>query len=128
MNIPEYFHNHELACPCCALQKVRRSTLTKLYTLRLLFQIPMILNSACRCPAHNDLVGGSPHSSHLITPTQFCQGFDIRVNDPSYRYHLIRCAMQVKFTHIIIHSTYVHIDDLLTKTQSQSMLLTPGEV
>ena len=110
MNINEYFKDKELACPCCGALSVHRDALERLYITRMLIDIPLIINSACRCPSHNDMVKGSKSSLHIVTDSRQCRAFDIRCYSYQFRHDLVRCLFHAGFTRVIIHPNFVHAD------------------
>ncbi len=59
------FSPHELACKCCGDLIINKEALWALQYLRQLWKRPMIINSAYRCPKHNQRVGGAVASYHL---------------------------------------------------------------
>ena len=63
----EHFSYHEFRCRCGACEWVPPSDLLvcNLETLRVLVGCPIYVNSACRCPDHNQAVGGATYSRHL---------------------------------------------------------------
>ena len=59
------FERKEFACGCgCGFATVDVDLLKVLEELRLFFNKPVTINSACRCQNHNHAVGGSPKSKH----------------------------------------------------------------
>jgi len=105
MKLPEYFTDKEICCPCCGLHPCTRSV-HRLYQVRLAIGVVKV-NSGRRCIRHNDEVGGVMASSHLSG-----RAFDVHVPNATYRYKLVEAAIASGFTRIIIHDTFVHIDDL----------------
>lgn len=74
-----HFSRSEMACPCCGICNVEPSLLTALEALRGLLNRPVVITSACRCPAHNEAVGGVPGSQHVTTDAKPCLAADIHV-------------------------------------------------
>ena len=62
-----YFTDKELACPHCGKVDMDSEFMTRANQARHYAGIPFIVNSAYRCPEHNEseAVGGSPTSSHV---------------------------------------------------------------
>jgi len=77
---------------------------------RHLANTPFIINSGVRCPAHNKRVGGLPSSSH-----QLGLAVDIKANDSESRFKIMQGLIQVGFTRIGIHKTFIHVDIDRTK-------------
>lgn len=67
MNFPPHFTRRELECRCgCGYCAPTDELLTLAEKVRhVLGDVPMVVNSCCRCAAHNRKVGGSPTSKHL---------------------------------------------------------------
>lgn len=64
---PPHFTRRELECHCgCGLCNPTDELLSLAEKVRhVLADVPMVVNSCCRCKAHNTRVGGSPTSKHL---------------------------------------------------------------
>lgn len=64
--ISENFTRVEFECSCgCGFDTVDSELLRLLENIRAHFDKPVLVNSACRCVAHNTAVGGGQHSQHL---------------------------------------------------------------
>lgn len=59
-----YFDDHELACPHCGVIALDIRMAASLPALRCEWGSGLVLNSCCRCLAHNEEVGGHPRSLH----------------------------------------------------------------
>lgn len=60
------FSRAEMQCKCgCGLAQFAPGFLTALQRLRDTMGVPLPVNSACRCAAHNARVGGHPRSLHV---------------------------------------------------------------
>ena len=65
--LSEHFQRHEFACKCgCGFNDVDPALIVVLENIREVFNSPVIINSACRCPSHNARVGGSVNSQHPL--------------------------------------------------------------
>ena len=65
MKISEHFSREEFACKCgCGFATVDVDLLELLELIRVRFNKPVTINSACRCEIHNTAVGGSYGSKH----------------------------------------------------------------
>ena len=65
--ISEHFKRSEFTCGCgCGLDTVDTGLIYLLELVRARFAVPVTVNSGCRCLGHNDRVGGSAKSQHLI--------------------------------------------------------------
>lgn len=66
-DIAKHFDRSEFACQCgCGLDTVDSELLDLLQHIRASFDVPVTINSGCRCEEHNAAVGGSENSQHLI--------------------------------------------------------------
>lgn len=106
------FTDHEMRCPCCKLVNPDEKALDKLQALRDEFGMRMDVNSACRCPMHNEKVGGSRTSKHIATPHHASLAFDIDFTGRSgdVRYRFIQLAMKHGFNGIGLYNSFIHID------------------
>lgn len=65
MKISQNFSREEFACKCnCGFATVDVDLLELLELIRVRFNKPVTINSACRCELHNTAVGGSYGSKH----------------------------------------------------------------
>jgi hypothetical protein len=74
--------------------------LEHLHGLRLAFDRPMSLNSACRCKRHNGAVGGNAKSLHIGDESQHpgqlgTLAVDVKVTDGEYRGALFALAWRL---------------------------------
>ena len=60
-----YFTKDELKCSHCGEFEIDEDFLRRANQARHYAGIPFHVNSAYRCPEHNEAVGGSPTSSHV---------------------------------------------------------------
>lgn len=107
MKIPEYFKDREICCPCCG-KVPDKTAVYKLYCLRLLLDVPIIVTSGARCEKYNKKIGGSKNSYHIAG-----HAFDIKTkNQNADEYNIIKIAQQVGFTGIgINNNNFIHIDN-----------------
>jgi uncharacterized protein YcbK (DUF882 family) len=62
----KYFKDSEFACKCgCGFCKPDGKLLETLDVIREALGRPVVVTSGCRCPKHNENVGGEPNSNHL---------------------------------------------------------------
>ena len=67
MRISRWFKRSEFACRCgCGFNTVDTELLDVLEDLRVYFNQPVSINSACRCETHNKNVGGVKDSKHRL--------------------------------------------------------------
>ena len=61
------FSRHEFECSCgCGFDTVDTDLLTTVEIIRDHFQARVRINSGCRCRLHNEAVGGSVNSQHIV--------------------------------------------------------------
>lgn len=66
-DISNNFSRKEFECQCgCGYDTVDTELLEMLEEIRMYFDKPVIITSACRCAAHNQAIGGSQKSQHLF--------------------------------------------------------------
>ncbi len=59
------FSRKEFACKCgCGFDGISLELVAVLQELREHFDLPIVINSACRCEKHNERVGGAKGSKH----------------------------------------------------------------
>jgi uncharacterized protein YcbK (DUF882 family) len=63
--ITEHFEYEEFECPCCNRQWINLDLVHRLERLRLATGRGIWVTSGCRCPDHNQVIGGSRNSYHL---------------------------------------------------------------
>jgi len=67
MKVSDHFYRDEFACECnCGFAAVDIELLMLLEQLRTYYRRPVVINSACRCDAHNKAVGGADGSKHRL--------------------------------------------------------------
>lgn len=84
-----------------------------LTALRIALNAPIIATSVCRCPIHNNNVGGASKSFHL-TESAFAEvkgtaAIDIKYSTIEYRNKLARLAWRMGFR-IGYHKSFLHLD------------------
>jgi len=86
---------------------IKEDALKTLQELRDAFDAPLKINSAFRCPKHNEEVGGKPSSQHLEGTA-----FDIstRGMDLETKLSLQEIAEEVGFTGFGYYNTFLHVD------------------
>jgi uncharacterized protein YcbK (DUF882 family) len=93
-------------------QHMNLDFVTKLDRLRDAVGVPLLITSGFRTPEHNKKVGGVDSSAHELG-----RAADIAAFSGSHRYAIISAAMKLGFRRIGVGSTFVHIDDDITKPQ-----------
>ena len=128
-----YFSKEEFQCPCgCGEYAMDPLVITKLEVARQLLGRAITLASAVRCLVHNESVGGSPTSSHLVMlrqdKRQAC-AVDISVDDGNDCFDIISVLLRVGFTRIGVRSKgdrrFIHAD--LDTSKNQMVMWTYNE-
>ena len=107
-NISEHFTAEERRCKC---GKCDGAVIENLELIRLLESVrhqvgnAIVINSWCRCPAHNEAEGGKPDSAHLSG-----KAVDISCDNGVYRWKLVDILKSVGFQRIGIAKSFVHAD------------------
>ena len=66
-SLSKYFKREEFACECgCGFDTVDAETIGVLDQVREHFDSPVVINSGCRCAAHNKYIGGAKKSQHVF--------------------------------------------------------------
>lgn len=114
MKISEHFNREEFACSCgCQFKAVDKQLLDILEDLRGFFKQPITINSACRCEAHNEAIGGSKNSQHIKG-----MACDVVVkNTPSYEvYNYLNNSYRAQLG-LGQYDSFTHLDVRTTKTR-----------
>lgn len=109
--VSKNFSRNELACKkglcphCGGLMHCEEFAIERLQALRDALGVPLTINSAFRCPAHNAEVGGKPDSQHLAGIA-----FDVALSEEVSRRTLIAQAKLLGFHGIGQYDSFVHLD------------------
>lgn len=109
----EYFTDNELACNHCGMLRLAEGFREKLNSLREYVGHSMRINSACRCPEHNQLVGGKLDSFHLTSHIWGCCAVDVNITgwDSKKRWAFIYAAMQRGWSiGVNFQKNFIHLD------------------
>lgn len=113
----EHFSESELACRCgCGVNGVVQELLDALEAFRSLVGVPVTINCAYRCAAHNAKIGGAPKSQHVPG-----RAADVKVRGKTAR-DLYDLAIQVPAIHglgVDDHRQYLHLDVRKMETLAQ---------
>ena len=102
----KYFQPSEFDCKCgCGKNNIDPGLVAMLDEARGIAGFPFVINSGCRCDAHNAAVGGSVTSSHLVG-----LAVDIKCLNSHTRYKLIAALETAGFTRFGIAKTFIHTD------------------
>lgn len=113
-----HFSESELACKSTGTIKIDPRFAEALPKLREAYGKPMVLNSACRTPAHNIKIGGYKNSLHLTEnqkwPTFGTMACDVKWRDwsPVDQECFARLALKMGWR-VRLHNGFCHIDRLL---------------
>ena len=105
--MPLHFQRQEFACQCgCGFDVVDYELLRVLERVREHFDAPVVVTSGARCAAHNQSVGGSDRSQHLLG-----KAADIQVKgiDPKIVYQFLDRFAPTRYG-LGEYKTWVHID------------------
>ncbi len=107
----DFFPDHELECHCgCGQQRMDRIFMFRLVGLRRELEMPMVLTSAYRCPAHDKAEGGKgEHPAGLAV--------DVAVRSSRFRYHLLRLAYEFNIPRIGEATSFIHLGADPTRDQ-----------
>ena len=128
MNLTEHFTLEELIAtshrnidntpPPETVDKLR-ATARGLEHVRLVLGVPVLINSGYRCPALNDLVGGSANSQHM-------RGEAADFVAPAYGLPIAVCraieAADIRFDQLIWEGSWTHISFVEDRKPRRSVL------
>ena len=115
------FSSIEISCKCgCGRARITPDLINKLQAMRTIAGMPVTINSAVRCKAHNKAVGGSETSSHLHG-----EAADIKVENDAQRGVMIPAAIKAGFDRIgISKKGFIHVDVTKEKNAPRIWLYT----
>jgi len=103
----KYFKRAEFSCKCgCGFEVADHELLELLSVVRVRFNAPVIINSACRCAKHNNAVGGASSSKHLLG---IAADISVKGVSPSEVYGFIDSAYPDSYG-IGKYDTFTHVD------------------
>jgi hypothetical protein len=110
--LPTDYFPEGFACKCgCGLDKFDPAMKKLLNTARYMFGRPIVLNSACRCEAHNQAVGGARKSAHLVGPDGFCHAVDIKCISDITRGELQEILLHLGIRRFEASGLHLHADN-----------------
>lgn len=107
----EHFRKAEFACKCgCGYDDVDPKLVNMLEVIRDFINVPIAINSGCRCEAHNKKSNGVPNSQHVLGTAA-----DIRTElKPKVLFQKIKdlySAYKIKdLGYCQLYPTFVHVD------------------
>jgi uncharacterized protein YcbK (DUF882 family) len=107
-NLSTNFSRQEFSCGCgCGFANPDPALVTGLQLLRDAVKRPVIIQSGCRCAAHNTKVGGAKRSMHVLG-----KAADIRVEGVSAvkLYQLTKRIPQFRGFGVDVQRGFVHVD------------------
>lgn len=113
-NNKTYFTEAELKCKGSGKLILADGFADMLLELRLKYNKPMIITSACRSEEHNKKVGGAANSFHICDNGIGCLAIDVSCHDGRSRLELVRLGIALGWS-IGVHKSFIHLDqrDLL---------------
>jgi len=103
----QHFTIKEFECKCgCGFDYVQIELLQVLEQIRHKFNLPVIVNSACRCRYHNEAVGGKTHSYHLMG---MAADIHIKGVPPQWLYDIID-DLYPDSLGLLCYENFVHVD------------------
>ena len=111
----KYFTEKEFnrCTPSCSMNDMDAGFIELLDELREKAGIPLVLNCAYRSKEYDKSKGRSGNSAHVRG-----KAVDIRCNDSTNRYKILKAAFELGITRIGIGNGFVHIDNDKTLTQN----------
>lgn len=101
-----HFKESEFSCKCgCGQNKIQAELVYLLQDMRDDLNLPMVINSGYRCPAHNKAVGGVANGAHV-------QGLaaDIACKDGHSRLRILHWLMLQRIQRVGIYKNFIHVD------------------
>ena len=128
--LSEHFYRDEFSCPCnCGFDTVDAELIRVLETTHSYFsdryqtKARIIINSGCRCQAHNSSIGGAARSVHMLGKAAdivievYLSGGWVIVHADDVSFYLNRTYTEsygigryYKFTHLDVRSKYARWD------------------
>jgi hypothetical protein len=114
------YSHREVQCKCgCGISNMHSSTMWKFQKARDYAGRPIYGNSWCRCPDHNEKVGGKPDSSHIVTEEKPARAGDVTFVNPKKPrpmtggelYLLQKALQEAGFRRLGISEWFIHADD-----------------
>lgn len=112
--ITKHFSHNELQCPSTKMVVMQSGFMRRVEELRVMYDRPMIINSACRSSWHNKIVRGHPNSLHIYDEPKHdgingCCALDVSMKDNKDMGDFIALAWSLGFS-VGAKKNMVHID------------------
>ena len=115
--LSDNFYRDEFACKCgCGRAAINLYLVECLQRVRDIVDVPIIINSGYRCPAHNKAIKGSQQSRHMLGLAA-----DIRAHSEYYPDEIAtvieKYILEITdgFIGLGVYETFVHFDVLRAK-------------
>lgn len=111
----KYFNINEFDSPDLPNSGINMDNdfLQMLDSSREISNIPYLINSGYRTNRHNQNVGGSPNSSHLVG-----KAVDIHCSNSHDRFLILKGLRESGFNRIGIYQNFIHVDNDSSKVQN----------
>ena len=107
----DYFQEEPFGCrDKCGLNAFDPALRDILNRGREKFGRPLVINSGCRCAAHNAAVGGARRSAHLVGPDNLCHAADIKCLSDITRAILHKIFYDLGIRRFETSNRHLHID------------------
>ena len=104
-DISKYFNRAEFACKDdCGFDDIDMELVKRLDAMREALGLPLVIDSGCRCAAHNATVGGEPNSAHLRG-----MAADVHCPDSNFRFLFTKEAYRM-FFRMGQYKDWIHVD------------------
>ncbi len=117
-----YFAPYEMMCSCgCEQFDMDDGFMAKLEGIRRIFNKPMVVNSAFRCPIYNDIVSvtgfDGPHTTGKAVDIKVCNPDICKLLSIAIDFHMLGFGFK---QHGPYESRFLHIDDLSPRVWTYS--------
>jgi zinc D-Ala-D-Ala carboxypeptidase len=106
------FSRSEFACRCgCGADDIDLILVERLQAIRNALGESISIRSGCRCPKHNQAVGGVPESAHVCIPgVKKGKAADVDCPDSGFRYRFLRQAFKIFRRIEVPNGPWIHVD------------------
>jgi len=108
----DYFPEEPFGCRCgCGLNAFDPAMRTILNEIRDELNVPLKINSGCRCPNKNAAVGGAFNSAHLQGPDFLCHAVDVQCYTGQFRGRLMEAFQRHGVRRFEVSEVHLHADN-----------------